>query len=188
MRFPLFGTDLVRATLSMPLMLFAPGLWATLEPLIRDVNISVSWSPDHDPQDSSSFDHGPVENRPAAMLDVSRKYIGSVSALNWTDRARVLDFFAAQDFLLKEVSRTLKEGLYCGGSLVVYRPKLLLPPIMSLTRYDAELASRGQCMMNVTSIVVLVVLTRNSQLMLGCALYLTVYRRGQKPKRRSAAH
>lgn len=120
MRFPLLGTSLVMAVLSMPLMLLSPGLWATLEPLSRGVNISVKWEAQGLGPEADPFSYAEHAARQMAMRDVMTTYIGSVSALNWADRRKVLDFFAAQDFILDEVSRTLKDGLYDGGALVPY--------------------------------------------------------------------
>jgi hypothetical protein len=119
--FPLFGTQLVMAVLSLPLMLIAPGLWAVLRPLNKGVNISVRWNEGlEEGMDPFDFDSHAV--RDIAMRNVTETYIGSVSALNWTDRAKVLEFFAAQDFLWKEVERLTKEGLGGVCNLTLYQP------------------------------------------------------------------
>jgi hypothetical protein len=119
--FPLFGTSLVRAILSLPLMLVAPGLWATLRPLDKGVNISVRWNEGLN-EGADPFDFDSQAVRSIAMRNVTETYIGSVSALNWTDRAKVLDFFAAQDFLIKEVERIAEETRGGEGDLTVYQP------------------------------------------------------------------
>jgi hypothetical protein len=121
MRYPVLGTSPVMALLSMPLMLIAPGLWATLLPLERGVNISVRWEAKGLGEEADPFAFNEQAARHLAMRDVMTTYIGSVSALNWSDRRKVLDFFAAQNFILDEVSRTLKDGLYDAGALVPYK-------------------------------------------------------------------
>jgi hypothetical protein len=121
MRYPVLGTSPVMALLSMPLMLVAPGLWATLLPLERGVNISVRWEAKGLGEEADPFAFNEQAARHLAMRDVMTTYIGSVSALNWSDRRKVLDFFAAQNFILDEVSRTLKDGLYDAGALVPYK-------------------------------------------------------------------
>jgi hypothetical protein len=115
-RFPLFGRGPAMALLSMPLMLLSPGLWATLARLGVNPVQSVSFA-----ESMKAFEWNEQAARNQAMWDLSRVYIGSVSALNWTDRAKVLDFYATQDFLLKEVRRLQKDGLYEAGALVPYR-------------------------------------------------------------------
>lgn len=132
--YPILGRGPAMALLSMPLMLLSPGFWATLEPLSK-INISVRW-------DSKAFegvdpfDISEQAARNAAMREVSCTYIGSLSALNWTDRSKVLDFFAAQNFINNEVSRTLKEGLHGGGALVPYRTGGALVVIGSTDRSE----------------------------------------------------
>lgn len=121
MRYPLLGRGPVMALLSMPLMLVSPGLWATLRPLERGINISVRWEAQGLGEGADPFAFNEQAARYIAMRDVMTTYIGSVSALNWSDRRKVLDFFAAQNFILDEVSRTLKDGLYDGGALVPYQ-------------------------------------------------------------------
>jgi len=100
-------------------MLLSPGLWATLKPLTK-INISVRWDSKVF-EGVDPFDFSEQAARNAAMREVSCTYIGSLSALDWADRGKVLEFFAAQNFINNEVSRTLKEGLYGGGALVPYR-------------------------------------------------------------------
>jgi len=70
------------------------------------------------------------------MREVSSTYIGSLSALNWTDRSKVLEFFAAQNFINNEVTRLLKEGLYGGGALVCYQTGGALAVIGSTGRSE----------------------------------------------------
>jgi hypothetical protein len=79
-------------------MLIAPGLWAVLRPLNKGVNLSVRWNEGLE-EGMDPFDFNSHMVRDIAMRNVTETYIGSVSALNWTDRAKVLEFFAAQDFL-----------------------------------------------------------------------------------------
>jgi hypothetical protein len=122
MKYPILGRGLVMAFLSMPLMLLSPGLWATLAPLGK-VNISVNWESKGYSQGGDPFTWSEQAARLHAIKDVSQTYIGSVSALNWTERKKVLDFFAAQNFIYDEVCRTLKDGLYDAGKLVVYQPE-----------------------------------------------------------------
>lgn len=119
MKYPILGRGLVMALLSMPLMLLSPGLWATLAPLGK-VNISVKWEPTSYSKGGDPFEYSEQAARMHAIRDVSQTYIGSVSALNWSDRRKVLDFFAAQQFIYDEVSRTLSEGLFDAGALVPY--------------------------------------------------------------------
>lgn len=119
--YPLFGQSLVMAILSAPLMLLAPGLWATLRPLEKGINMSVRWNEGLS-EGVDPFDFSARAARDLAMRNVTETYIGSVSALNWTDRAKVLDYFAAQDFLVKEVERLRVEGLGREGNLVLYQP------------------------------------------------------------------
>jgi hypothetical protein len=121
---PVFGCSLVMAILSAPLMLISPGLWVPLRLLDKGVNISVSWRPKGPTgEEVDPFEWSEHAARNQAMKDVTETYIGSVSALNWTDRAKVLDLFAAQNFLIKEVKRLEKEGLDTrGGDLVPYVP------------------------------------------------------------------
>lgn len=122
--YPVFGCSLVMAILSAPLMLVSPGLWVPLRLLDKGVNISVSWRPKGPAGEGvDPFEWSEHAARNQAMKDVTETYIGSVSALNWTDRAKVLDLFAAQNFLIKEVKRLEKEGLDTrGGDLVPYVP------------------------------------------------------------------
>lgn len=124
LRYPVIGRSLVMAILSAPLMLLSPGLWVPLRLLDKGVNISVSWRPKSPAlQEADPFAFAEHAARLEAMKDVTETYIGSVSALNWTDRAKVLDLFAAQNFLIKEVKRLEKEGLDTrGGDLVPYVP------------------------------------------------------------------
>jgi len=132
--YPILGRGPAMALLSMPLMLLSPGLWATLNPLSK-INISVRW-------DSKAFegvdpfDISEQAARNAAMREVSSTYIGSLSALNWTDRSKVLEFFAAQNFINNEVTRLLKEGLYGGGALVCYQTGGALAVIGSTGRSE----------------------------------------------------
>jgi len=123
--YPIIGRSLVMAILSAPLMLVSPGLWVTHRLLDAGVNISVSWRPKGPAAEGlDPFTWNEQAARIQAMRDVSQTYIGSVSALNWTDRAKVLDLFAAQDFLIKEVERLCKEGLDLGGGdLVPWQPR-----------------------------------------------------------------
>jgi hypothetical protein len=114
-RFPLFGRGPAMALLSMPLMLLSPGLWVTLARLGENPVQSIAFADSVKP-----FFLDEQAARLESLRDLSKTYIGSVSALNWTDRAKVLDFYATQDFLLKEVSRTLRDGLYDAGALVPY--------------------------------------------------------------------
>jgi hypothetical protein len=122
--YPIIGRSLAMAVLSTPLMLVSPGLWVTHRLLDAGVNISVSWRPKGpaaEGLDPFAWDEHAARNQ--AMRDVTQTYIGSVSALNWTDRAKVLDLFAAQNFLIKEVERLCKEGLDLGGGdLVPWQP------------------------------------------------------------------
>lgn len=124
LKYPVFGCSLVMAILSAPLMLLSPGLWVPLRLLDKGVNISVSWRPKGPTGEGvDPFEWSEHAARNQAMKDVTETYIGSVSALNWTDRAKVLDLFAAQNFLVKEVKRLEKEGLDTrGGDLVPYVP------------------------------------------------------------------
>jgi len=107
------------ALLSMPLMLLSPGLWATLKPLSK-TDVFLSWrSQAFDRVDP--FDIYEQAARNAAMKEISSTSIGALSALNWSDRSKVLEFFAAQNFVNNEVTRLLKVGLYGGGALVRYQ-------------------------------------------------------------------
>jgi len=124
-RFPLLGRRPAMAFLSMPLMLLSPGLWVTLARLGENPVQSIAFADSVKP-----FFLDEQAARLESLRDLSKTYIGSVSALNWTDRAKVLDFYATQDFLLKEVSRTLKEGLYEAGALVRYEPGGQLVPLV----------------------------------------------------------
>lgn len=122
LEYPILGRSLAMAILSAPLMLVSPGLWATLAPFLKGFNLSVSWESKDSKGGPSPFELNAQAARTLAVRDVAATYIGTVSALNWADRRKVLDFFAAQNFLCKEVERTLKEGLYGAGSLVPYVP------------------------------------------------------------------
>jgi hypothetical protein len=122
LEYPILGRSLAMAILSAPLMLVSPGLWATLAPFLKGFNLSVSWESKDSKGGPSPFELNAQAARTLAVRDVAATYIGTVSALNWADRRKVLDFFAAQNFLCKEVERTLKEGLYGAGSLVPYNP------------------------------------------------------------------
>jgi len=134
-KYPIIGRSLVMATLSMPLMLVAPGLWATLRLLDKGVNISVSWRPKGAGVEVDPFAWNEQAARVQAMRDVTKTYIGSVSALNWTDRAKVLDLFAAQNFLIKEVERLDKEGRDRVADLVPYVPGGALTSVNSPRTY-----------------------------------------------------
>jgi hypothetical protein len=67
--------------------------------LSERIYLSVSWESKDSKGGPSPFELNAQAVRTLAMRDVMATYIGTISALNWADRRKVLDFFAAQQKL-----------------------------------------------------------------------------------------
>jgi hypothetical protein len=91
-KFTILGDTLVRGTLSIPLMLIAPGAWAHLWALKAELSVS--------------FRHGipgPDGIDPEDLLRMSKEVLGDVSALRWSERTAVLNFLENQEQLLEAI-------------------------------------------------------------------------------------
>lgn len=121
LKYPLLGTSLARVALSAPLMLVAPGLWATVRQLQENPG--------------ASFSHGIPGSRidPETFAKMSRAVMGDISSLRWSERRAVTDFFATQDLLLEMVKEvryttsTLQNPSRCLG--VIPRPTFALTKV-----------------------------------------------------------
>lgn len=164
LKYPVLGTSLAMAVLSAPLMIISPGLWSTLRSINQKVITAPKWFVSNDPRVPDGFDWHGQDVRVHAMWDVARTYLGSLSVLNWTDRKAVLDYFAGQEFLLKELRYTIGQGLYGGRSLVVYKPTLFLETSKALVPFDESGFERGMETMNRSSLSVLIALIRQMSL------------------------
>lgn len=98
-KFPVLGTGLARAVLSVPLMLLAPGVWAHARSFWKDDFDFMDLIGEMGHSDSTSEELP----SPKEFARLSRATIGDLTSLRWAERAVALDFFAAQDYLYKRV-------------------------------------------------------------------------------------